>query len=41
VDSAEPATAEDLVCGLGGVVSAYFPDAGPGLAGVDVRWSDQ
>jgi hypothetical protein len=40
-ESAEPATAADLVCGLGGVVSAYFPDIGPGLAGIDVRWAGQ
>ncbi|GDY31296.1 hypothetical protein [Gandjariella thermophila] len=38
-DGTEPASADDLVCGLGGVVSAYFPDVGPGLAGIDITWS--
>jgi hypothetical protein len=27
------------VCGLGGVVSAYFGDVGPGIAGIAVEWS--
>lgn len=39
-DSAEPVGAEDLVCGIGGVVSAYFTQIGPGLAGIDVEWPE-
>lgn len=34
-----PYEQEDLVCGLGGVVSAYFPDVAPGIAGIAVEWS--
>jgi hypothetical protein len=37
-ERAEPNESEDLVCGLGGMVSAYFGDIGPGLAGIDVEW---
>jgi hypothetical protein len=36
---ATPVDVEELVCGLGGVVSAYFSDVGPGTAGVSVEWS--
>ncbi|MBW4716249.1 hypothetical protein [Saccharothrix obliqua] len=34
-----PVDVEELVCGLGGVVSAYFTDVGPGMAGIGVEWS--
>ncbi|GGP69891.1 hypothetical protein [Saccharothrix coeruleofusca] len=36
---ATPVEVGELVCGLGGVVSAYFSDVGPGLAGVTVEWT--
>lgn len=36
---ATPVEVDELVCGLGGVVSAYFCDVGPGLAGVAVEWT--
>ncbi len=36
---ATPVDVEELVCGLGGVVSAYFGDVGPGIAGIAVEWS--
>ncbi|MET1071589.1 MAG: hypothetical protein ABWY11_02960 [Umezawaea sp.] len=36
---ATPVDVDELVCGLGGVVSAYFSDVGPGTAGVAVEWS--
>lgn len=36
---ATPVDVEELVCGLGGVVSAYFADFGPGIAGIAVEWS--
>ncbi|KAA2261009.1 hypothetical protein F0L68_19275 [Solihabitans fulvus] len=38
-DDTTPVEADDLVCGLGGVVSAYFANVGPGLAGVAVEWT--
>lgn len=34
-----PVHVDELVCGLGGVVSAYFADVGPGTAGVSVEWN--
>ncbi|AHI00493.1 hypothetical protein GCM10010174_64190 [Kutzneria viridogrisea] len=37
-EDAEPTQAEDLVCGIGGVVSAYFSRVGRGLAGIAVDW---
>jgi hypothetical protein len=36
---ATPVDVDELVCGLGGVVSAYFTDVGPGVAGVSVEWT--
>ncbi|WP_121012768.1 hypothetical protein [Saccharothrix australiensis] len=36
---AMPVDVEELVCGLGGVASAYFTDVGPGIAGIGVEWS--
>ncbi|MEU5695424.1 hypothetical protein [Actinosynnema sp. NPDC020468] len=36
---APPIDVDELVCGIGGVVSAYFLDVGPGLAGVAVEWT--
>ncbi|MET9231942.1 hypothetical protein [Lentzea sp. NPDC003310] len=36
---ATPVDVDELVCGLGGVVSAYFGDVGPGIAGIAVEWS--
>ena len=36
---ATPVEVDELVCGLGGVVSAYFSDVGPGTAGVSVEWN--
>lgn len=36
---ATPVDVEELVCGLGGVVSAYFGEVGPGIAGIAVEWS--
>ncbi|GAA1302651.1 hypothetical protein [Saccharothrix xinjiangensis] len=36
---ASPVDLEELVCGLGGFVSAYFEDVGPGVAGVGVEWT--
>lgn len=36
---ATPVDVEELVCGLGGVVSAYFGDVGPGIAGIAVEWN--
>ncbi|SDX74948.1 hypothetical protein SAMN05421504_103700 [Amycolatopsis xylanica] len=38
-DDAIPVESEELPCVMGGVTSAYFRDAGPGLAGVAVEWS--
>jgi hypothetical protein len=37
--NATPVDVDELVCGLGGVVSAYFADVGPGTAGVSVEWN--
>lgn len=36
---ATPVDLEELVCGLGGVTSAYFADVGPGMAGISVEWT--
>ncbi|WP_307867763.1 hypothetical protein [Umezawaea beigongshangensis] len=36
---ATPVEVEELVCGLGGVASAYFTEVGPGSAGIGVEWS--
>ncbi|TWP43775.1 hypothetical protein FKR81_42075 [Lentzea tibetensis] len=36
---ATPVDVEELVCGLGGVVSAYYGHVGPGIAGVAVEWT--
>ncbi|GAA3461369.1 hypothetical protein GCM10018963_33820 [Saccharothrix longispora] len=36
---APPVDLEELVCGLGGFVSAYYEDVGPGVAGVGVEWT--
>lgn len=33
-----PTQAEDLVCGIGNVASAYFSSVGKGLAGIAVDW---
>ncbi|MEV6874806.1 hypothetical protein [Amycolatopsis sp. NPDC051128] len=38
-DDALPVVAEELACDMGGVSSAFFNDAGPGLAGVAVEWN--
>jgi hypothetical protein len=38
-DDALPVVAEELPCDMGGVSSAFFSDAGPGLAGVAVEWN--
>lgn len=38
-DDAVPVVAEELPCDMGGVTSAFFRDAGPGLAGVAVEWN--
>jgi hypothetical protein len=37
-DDAEPTHSEDLVCGIGGVASAYFSQVGRGLAGIGIDW---
>jgi len=37
-EDTEPTQSEDLVCGIGGVASAYFPRVGRGLAGIAVDW---
>ncbi|MGO1054457.1 hypothetical protein [Crossiella sp. CA198] len=37
-EDALPAESEELVCTADALVSAYFPDAGPGLAGIAVDW---
>jgi hypothetical protein len=37
-DDTEPTQSEDLVCGIGGVASAYFSRVGRGLAGIAVDW---
>ncbi|WP_158892514.1 hypothetical protein [Amycolatopsis anabasis] len=36
---AVPLESEDLICDIGGMSSAYFRDAGPGLAGISVEWT--
>jgi hypothetical protein len=36
---ATPVDVEELVCGLGGVVSAYYGEVGPGIAGIAVEWT--
>jgi len=38
-DDALPVLAEELPCDMRGVTSAYFRDAGPGLAGVAIEWN--
>lgn len=38
-EDAAPFAQEDLVCCLGGVVSAYFSDVAPGIAGIAVEWN--
>jgi hypothetical protein len=38
-DDAAPVESDELPCDMGGVTSAYFRDAAPGLAGVAVEWS--
>jgi hypothetical protein len=38
-DDATPVESDELPCDMGGVTSAFFRDAGPGLAGVAVEWS--
>lgn len=35
----EPLESNDLACDVGGVSSAFFSDAGPGLAGITVEWN--
>ncbi|MFC4084804.1 hypothetical protein [Amycolatopsis samaneae] len=39
-DDALPVESEELPCDAQGVTSAYYRDAGPGLAGVAVEWND-
>ncbi|WP_246257225.1 helix-turn-helix domain-containing protein [Amycolatopsis anabasis] len=34
----DPIVSESLLCGHGGVVSAYFENLGPGVAGIDLIW---
>jgi hypothetical protein len=38
-NNAAPTQSEDLVCGLGGVASAYFPRVNRGRAGITVEWT--
>lgn len=38
-DNATPVESDELPCDIGGVTSAFFQEAGPGLAGVAVEWS--
>ncbi|GAA3843740.1 hypothetical protein GCM10022243_07780 [Saccharothrix violaceirubra] len=40
-DSAQSPALEvdELICGLGGVASAYFGEIGPGMAGISVEWT--
>lgn len=37
-EDALPVESEDLVCTADALVSAYFPEVGPGLAGIAVEW---
>lgn len=38
-EDAVPVESDDLPCDVGGVTSAFFRDAGPGLAGIAVEWT--
>jgi hypothetical protein len=37
-DDATPVESDELPCDMGGVTSAFFRDAGPGLAGAALEW---
>jgi hypothetical protein len=38
-DDATPVESDELPCDMGGGTSAFFRDAGPGLAGIALEWS--
>jgi hypothetical protein len=38
-DDATPVESDEVPCDMGGVTSAFFQGAGPGLAGVAVEWT--